>query len=115
MENKKQYFLDQINKLKMSKEFIDAGIEAPNEISKTMTLDLCLTIYNKKQLVPAYIAVCPDEGLFVTYHNGLIELSFDVYNEGYIAGIVNDNKKKKILFSEIVKDNLDTFFEVFKV
>ncbi len=107
------------NKLQLSKNLIDLKVEKPNINCKIEAEKICKNIYKNYNIKPNIIKPSPEGGIFIEYNNtSNISFILEVYNNLYVAGLVNDNKQKKILFSKsFLQNNKDTeiFLEFYYV
>jgi hypothetical protein len=99
--------MDAIDKITLPERRKEEGIKAPNRLSKRYAKRAAKAIYKASRLVPSQILCIKEGGIALFYaprgsHDRAMYI--ECYNTSEIGGIVNDNKRKKIIYNEDVKD-----------
>jgi len=87
----------------------EEGVEPPNDQAKKGAYKICHDLYKKQSLQPTVIACTKENGIYLTFKKDNKSLIIEVYNDGDIGALVNNDEKKEILYNEDIKDyNFDT-------
>ena len=100
----KENMIDQIT---LRKRWEIEGIKPPNIYCKNITKKICLSLFDKHNIIPHKIDASIEEGIYVLYlntrKNRTIEI--EIYNDLDVAAIVTDNNINKIIASQDIKQN----------
>ena len=114
------FFISKINhKLNFPTYWIQEGFNKPNIIAKENAIFVCSELFTKYDLIPDKILASKEEGIYITYDliniNDNISLVIETYNDNEIAVVVKDNRNKKILYSEDIKNlNFENAIRILK-
>jgi len=102
--------------MRFSKKWSDEGIAEPTMTCKVLASNMAKQLFFRESLIPIRVLPSIEEGIMLTYHNpeNSKTLMIEIYNDGDIAGIVNQNKMILICHdvkNEDFKDLIDAFNE----
>ena len=114
MQDKISEYCVKITNLVPPDHWVVEGVEPPNSTAKRNACQICHVMYNKIEMIPFLVACTKEGGVYLRYTVGTKSIVIEAYNDGEIAALVNDDEKKKILYSDEIKDfNFDTCVSIF--
>lgn len=97
--------------LKTPEHRLSEGTIEPNIVSKQNAMLVFRELYNHLH-VPTTISSSVENGIFISYNRLNYSITFEVYNDGDIVTLINDNSRKEILFcSEIANKKFDIIID----
>lgn len=105
--------LDKIMNLELPESWKKEGVEKPNSTAMRNAYKICHILFNSRKLIPKTVACTKENGIFITYTEGDKSLIVEIYNDGDIGTLVNNDKNMEILQSEDIHDyNFDRQLEI---
>ncbi len=100
----KEIMVDQII---LRKRWEVEGIKPPNIFCKNKTKEICISLYDKYDIIPRKVDASIEEGIYVLYLNPRNNktLEIEIYNDLDVAAIVTDNNINKIISSQDIEQN----------
>ena len=96
--------------------WIDDGVSLPSEDCKKKTQDTAVNFVTKFNLLPLSMHASIEEGILLVFRRQeqLKSLKIEIYNDGDIAGIINDNKRVVVAIDVLENRDYETLVDEFK-
>lgn len=117
IEDTKSHIFNMLQNIFFPKKWAKQGISEPNMDCKKAAQEVCLQLYKKYGIIPFRLSSTIEEGIWIYYFDPKKNRSLEVeiYNDLDIAALINDEKKKQIIFSQdIINNNFGKAIKYFR-
>ena len=110
-----QHIDNMLSIMKFPDKWETEKVAEPTQLCKMLTKDVAISVFYNEKIMPIRVSPCIEEGITLTYYKpeSNRSLIIEIYNDGDIAGLVNQDKTI-LLSRDIVDDKFEELLSVFR-